>query len=174
MTRMMRLIFACTLTALAVPALADEAPAAANDNAMPMDSGTQMKGDAMPMDSAAPMKEEAKPMEPAMMQGSVARAVFTTAVKDREPVDEVTTVAGTDSQIYFYTELHGMQGQHVVHRWEYNGQVMAEVGFDVRAPRWRVWSSKNMQPAWAGKWTASVVDGSGNVVESREFTYGGM
>ena len=107
-------------------------------------------------------------------KGEVTQAVFTTAGKDHAPVDDVTKVPGTDSRIYFFTDLRGMEGQHVVHRWEYNGKVMAEVGFDVKGARWRVWSSKNLMPAWAGKWTVSVVNGKGDVVASRDFTYGGQ
>ncbi|WP_127477624.1 DUF2914 domain-containing protein [Sulfurivermis fontis] len=114
------------------------------------------------------LAEEAAP--PA--QWSVARAVVTSGINEREPVDELNQVAGEMTQVYFFTELRGMQGQRVLHRWVHNDTVMAEVGFDVNGPRWRVWSSKNMMPEWAGTWMVNVVDANGEVLVSREFSYG--
>jgi len=105
-------------------------------------------------------------------QWEVARAIVSSGISEREPVDEMSQVSGESAQVYFFTELRGMQGQRVVHRWVHNDTVMAEVGFDVNGPRWRVWSSKNMMPEWAGSWMVSVVDGNGEVLVSREFSYG--
>lgn len=104
-------------------------------------------------------------------QWEVARAIVTSGISEREPVDEASQMTGESAQVYFFTELRGMQGQRVVHRWVHNDTVMAEVGFDVNGPRWRVWSSKNMMPEWAGNWLVSVVDGNGEVLVSREFSY---
>lgn len=103
--------------------------------------------------------------------GEVARAVFTSAVNDREPVDSILTLGTEESHVYCFTELRGFAGQHVTHRWEYEGEVMAEVGFDVEGWRWRVWSRKNLRPEWRGTWRVSVVDQSGQVVLQRELTY---
>ncbi len=108
----------------------------------------------------------------AVPQWEVARAIVTSGISEREPVDDVNQLAADAGQAYFFTELRGMQGQRVVHRWEHKGQVMAEVGFDVNGPRWRVWSSKNLMPEWTGVWTLSVVDGAGEVMVSRDFIYG--
>ncbi|MEE9280260.1 MAG: DUF2914 domain-containing protein [Myxococcota bacterium] len=101
---------------------------------------------------------------------SVARATFTSGVADREPVDTVTEVTTDHSVIYFFSELQNMAGERVTHRWEYNGQVMAEVPFSVGGPRWRVWSSKNLEPFWVGEWTVSVMK-DGAMLESRSFRY---
>jgi len=48
---------------------------------------------------------------------------------------------------------------------------MAEIPFEVKGQRWRVWSSKNLQPGWLGEWTVSVVRSNGEVVASENFTY---
>ena len=115
-----------------------------------------------------------KPPENARMAfnpGSVARAVVTTGVKDREPVDHVDVVNNTIDRVVFFTELRDMAGQHVVHRWIHDGKVMAKVGFDVGGPRWRVWSSKHLEPDWVGTWTVQVVNVAGDVVDSKSFTY---
>lgn len=94
----------------------------------------------------------------------VMRAQFTSAVSDREPVDALDTVAVSDGRVRFFTELSGLAGREVVHRWEYGGRVMAEVPFQVGADRWRAWSSKRLLPAWTGIWRVSVVTGDGEVL----------
>ncbi len=104
-------------------------------------------------------------------RGSVHRAIFTSAVREREPVDQVEALANDQRKIFFFTELRGFEGQTALHRWEYKGQVMAEVPFKVRGARWRVWSSKALEPIWTGEWRVSVVDGTGRVVESRRFVF---
>ena len=48
---------------------------------------------------------------------------------------------------------------------------MAEVSFDVGGNRWRIHSSKNLQPIWLGKWTVTVVDDEQRVLATHEFDY---
>jgi hypothetical protein len=103
----------------------------------------------------------------------VARAVFTTGVQNREPTDTITSLSNDKSQIYFFTELSGLGGQTVVHRWEYQGKTMSEVKFNVGGPRWRVWSNKTLLPQWTGEWRVSIIDGSGNKVGEATFNYTG-
>lgn len=105
-------------------------------------------------------------------EGSVARAVFTTGVENREPVDEISSAPASTQTIYFFTELRDLQGHKVTHRWTYNGTVMAEIDFDVGGARWRVYSSKNFVPQWVGEWAVEVVDESGNVLETRALSFG--
>ena len=73
--------------------------------------------------------------------------------------------------LYYFTEVRDMAGQTVKHRWEYGDQVMAEVEFEIGGPRWRVYSSKNLQPGWTGDWKVSVVDAAGNPLSVNTFTY---
>jgi len=96
--------------------------------------------------------------------GTVARSAFTTAIADREPVDTLQSIEALEQKIYFFTELLDMQGQTATHRWEFNGEVMAEIAFEVKGPRWRVWSSKNLQPEWVGDWKVSVINGANEVI----------
>jgi hypothetical protein len=96
--------------------------------------------------------------------GTVARSAFTTAIADREPVDTLETIEAAEQKIYFFTELLDMQGQTATHRWEFNGDVVAEVAFEVKGPRWRVWSSKNLQPESLGEWKVSVINSANEVI----------
>ena len=122
---------------------------------------------------AAPAFAQAPAAPPAAAPASdiVVRAVFTTAVADREPADQITSLKNDVQQVYFYTELKDLEGQTVTHKWEYAGEVKAEVRFDVKAPRWRVWSSKKLDPSWTGEWTVSVVDGSGATRAQAKLNY---
>lgn len=103
--------------------------------------------------------------------GWVERAIFTSQIQDREPVDEVTVIDTNLQEIQFFTELRQLAGRTVTHRWEYEGEVMAEVRFEVGGPRWRVFSKKGLLPSQTGKWTVVVVDESGWALHAAMFDY---
>ncbi|MEW6681906.1 MAG: DUF2914 domain-containing protein [Nitrospirota bacterium] len=115
--------------------------------------------------------QESTPPGAAPASDKVARAMFTTGVADREPADQITSLTNDVPQVFFYTELTGLEGQAVAHKWEYAGEVKAAVTFDVKAPRWRVWSSKQLDPSWTGEWTVSVVDASGTTLAQAKLMY---
>lgn len=104
-------------------------------------------------------------------QGYVERAQFTSGVENREPVDLVTVLENDQDQILFFSDIRQMSGRTVTHRWEYQGQVMAEVDFEVGGPRWRVHSSKTLLPDQLGKWSVVVVDQSGWPLHAEIFEY---
>jgi len=103
--------------------------------------------------------------------GYVKRAVFTTAVKKREPTNKISKLSNDHQKIYYFTDLRGMQGQKVRHRWIYKGKVMAEVEFKVKGPRWRAYSSKWLKRHWLGDWTVSTVDRRGRTLSRNTFSY---
>lgn len=96
---------------------------------------------------------------------------FTTGIQDREPMDQVSFVSTGTPKIYLFSDLRGLTGQTVTHRWIFRGEVMAEVPFHVEGPRWRVWSSKQLRAGWTGDWIVEVVSEDGEVVEAESFTY---
>ena len=105
-------------------------------------------------------------------QGKVARAIFTSAIIDREPDDNLTEISNASDRIYFFTDLRNLTGQIITHRWEYNDKVMAEVKFRVGGgPRWRVYSSKNLLPEWTGAWTVTVSDENEQTLNVSVFNY---
>jgi hypothetical protein len=91
----------------------------------------------------------------------VARAIFTSEVVNREPVDQVVSVGPERDEIYFFTDLRHLSGRTVTHRWEFEGQFMGQIEFKVGGPRWRVFSRKSLNPGASGKWTVLVLDQSG-------------
>jgi hypothetical protein len=121
--------------------------------------------------AAATPSANAPAAAPAATNDHVARAVFTSNVQGREPVDTITSLSNDKNQIYFFSDLRGLGGQTVTHRWEYQGKPMGEVTFNVGGPRWRVWSSKTLIPHWTGEWRVSIIDGAGNTVGEASFNY---
>lgn len=101
----------------------------------------------------------------------VYRSTFTTAIEDKEPVSELDVIPSDTAKVYFFTELRGLEGHTVTHRWEYSGETMAEVSFNIGADRWRTWSSKNMLPGWSGVWEVSVLDEGGNIMMQKSFEF---
>ena len=102
---------------------------------------------------------------------SVQHAQFTTAIDNREPSDDVTSLDNSHTQIFFFTELKDAAGQTITHRWQYNGKVVAQVMLTPKADHWRTWSSKTLMPDQTGTWTVQVVDASGKVLLSKSFDY---
>lgn len=104
-------------------------------------------------------------------RGSVVRSIFTSAIDEREPTDNLKELANINDKVIYYTELRDMTGQKAIHRWEYNGEVMAEIEFNVKGPRWRVWSSKSFVPQWTGEWKVSVLNGANEVISEDILNY---
>lgn len=119
--------------------------------------------------TAEPATQATPAAAPAM--GMVARSAVTSGIENREPVDQLTSATTNMDKVYYFTELRDMQGQTVTHRWEHNGEVMAEVPFEIGGPRWRVFSSKRLEPNWTGDWKVSVVDATGSTLSVNTFTY---
>lgn len=140
----------------AIALLCASAPAWAAEQAS---NNSNEAGNALAAEQAADNSQAA---DASASDGSVARAGFASAIENREPIDKLTEANA--NKVYYFTELRDMAGKEVVHRWEHNGKVMAEVPFKVGGDRWRVYSSKRMLPEWKGEWKASVVGTDGTVL----------
>ena len=152
------------LFAVAAPAHAEQPAAETSDSPA---STTQSSGtETAPKQMPGQMTEQA-----GFSTGSVVRSAITSSVENREPTDNLEKASTEQNQLYFFTELRDMSGQTAKHRWEHDGKVMAEVEFNVKGPRWRVWSSKSFVPGWTGDWKVSVINGAGDVISEKNFTY---
>ena len=119
--------------------------------------------EAAPVASTPVMKEQS-----GFSRGSVVRSAFTREIAEREPTENLQKLSNENGEVKFFTELRDMSGQTAIHRWEYDGEVVAEVEFNVKGPRWRVWSSKSLVPQWTGDWKVSVVNGAGDVISEKK------
>ncbi len=100
-------------------------------------------------------------------------AVFADGVDraERKPHNSVCELGNRNKKVFYFTELHDQQNHTVSHVWEYKGQVMAEVPFEVGGKRWRVWSSKNFMPKWTGVWVLKVIRDDGVILHEDLFRY---
>jgi len=101
----------------------------------------EKKNGTAPTSATQPEKKNGTAPMMAAGEGSVAKAVLTTGVVDLQPVDEVNSVYNSTKKLFFFTDIRNMQGKTVVHRWVHEGQILAEVSFEVGGPRWRIYSS---------------------------------
>ena len=102
---------------------------------------------------------------------NISNAVFALDIEDRVPINIVEEADNSLGKIYFFTNIRNLQGQSITHRWIYKDKVMADIVFDVKGPRWRVWSSKNLWHTWLGKWTVQVITSESGVIYEKEFNY---
>lgn len=117
-----------------------------------------------------------EPTPPAAPSGiGVARAQFTTGIEQQEPVDQVgPIILAKDNeikQLYYFTEIKGMRGETIIHRWEHEGKIIAKVHLQIGSNQWRTYSRKNLTPAMAGNWQVVVTNSQGNPIHTDRFVY---
>ncbi|NIP59574.1 MAG: DUF2914 domain-containing protein [Gemmatimonadetes bacterium] len=101
---------------------------------------------------------------------SVAEAVVTTGVEERQPVDEVSTVSADVGRVFLWTRVTGAQGEvDVAHVWYHGDQEIARVPLRVASPNWRTWTSKEILPHWTGSWRVEVEGPGGQVLHTASF-----
>jgi len=102
---------------------------------------------------------------PSVFDARIVRAQLTSLVKEREPVDRLASPIivsdGRIDRIVFFSEVRDLAGQAVSHRWEREGQTMADISFSIGGNTWRMHSSKRITPAMTGAWRVVVIDNNG-------------
>jgi len=101
----------------------------------------------------------------------VARAIFTTDIIDREPVDQVLVLNAKTTKVSFFTDLRHFEGQTITHKWVYNNKSESVIKFKVKGPRWRVYSRLDISPIKLGQWSVVVQDESGRSVKASVFRF---
>ncbi|SDZ77550.1 Protein of unknown function [Thiothrix caldifontis] len=103
------------------------------------------------------------PAPSAAPQPQIARATFTTNISAREPANAVTRISAGQT-VYYFTELVGLQGHVITHRWEKDGAFQLGLQFPVGGQRWRVHSNKTISPTLPGTWTVTVINDDGSTL----------
>lgn len=112
------------------------------------------------------------PMLHAETSEFIARAIVTSQIDNREPVDSLAQFnEGDFNKVYFFTEVRNKANTMITHRWFHNGKLEAEVVLKIGSDRWRTYSSKNLvYPNHVGQWQVEVVDEKNQLIGSAEFT----
>ena len=72
------------------------------------------------------------PPASAIADGLVGNSTFTSGVSNGEPIDYRQDFFNDTPAVFFYSELLGLKGQTVPHRWSLEGKPMQEVAIKVR------------------------------------------
>ena len=113
---------------------------------------------------------EVKPVS----NGRVVKALITTGLVDREPIDKVTkpiTINDTEEiHLYFFTKIMRMIGETLYHQWLWNDQLVYEKPIEVKARRWRATTSKLIPYSKPGQWTARILNSDRDILKAVKFT----
>jgi hypothetical protein len=101
----------------------------------------------------------------------ISSATFAKNIENRTPIEAISEAENDLRTVYFFTNIRHLKGEKITHRWHYKNKVKAEVSFDIKGNRWRVWSSKNLWHKWTGIWTVEVLNRAGEVLITKNFTY---
>ena len=102
-------------------------------------------------------------------------AQLTTNIKDREPVDDISSYV-TGSEVIFYTELVAFPDKFITHEWYYEGELQTSVNLKINALSgiWRTWSSKRFQETNIGNWFVLVRGEQGKILYRLDFIFRGL
>jgi general secretion pathway protein A len=87
------------------------------------------------------------------------------------PIDlPVRLSQGQSRTIYFFTELRGLSGRTVLHRWEWNGRMMQERQLHPASQSWRAYTAMTIAGDMRGSWRVSAVDATtGKILAGQRF-----
>lgn len=103
---------------------------------------------------------------------AVAWAGFTTGFENRAPRDRIHVVSARVGEVFYMSELRGLEGRTVLHRWSKEERVAKEVRFEVDASRYRAVSRHKPGGDGSGTWTVEVVAASsGRVLHTDRLRY---
>ena len=101
----------------------------------------------------------------------VVSAVFTTAIKSLAPIDQIILLGNDTRKIYFYSEVKNLKNKKIIHRWEYNGQVVLSRKFNIKKLRQSIYSSKSLSSDQLGIWRVVISTAEGWPLKSVIFKY---
>jgi general secretion pathway protein A len=86
------------------------------------------------------------------------------------PIDlPVRLSQGQARTIYFFTQLRGLNGRSVLHRWEWNNRMMKERQLHPASELWRAYTAMSIGGEMRGSWRVSAVDATDKVLAERRF-----
>jgi len=108
---------------------------------------------------------------PAADEAYVAQAVITTGVtaSAQPQTDNLTIVDYTIGSVMFYTEINGLSGEVVAHRWFYEDQEVSSITIQLSSNNSLNWSQSSITPSQLGKWEVQLVDSDGDILAVRRF-----
>jgi type II secretory pathway predicted ATPase ExeA len=140
------------------------------DSPLPLPSPTKDATKGAP--GTTPLTETAAISETA--NDKVARVQLAVRMQGLEPgppIDlPVRLSQGQARTIYFFTQLRGLNGRSVLHRWEWNNRMMKERQLHPASESWRAYTAMTIRGDMPGSWRVSAVDEkTGKVLAEQRF-----
>lgn len=106
----------------------------------------------------------------AQADDNVFRAQFTTQVKNKEPVDNLSRLENAFTSVAFFTDIRDCVKCNVEHVWYLNGEYVYTLKGTAKYPRYRWWSRKTLHHLKLGTWTVKVkINGKERVSRNLEY-----
>ena len=99
----------------------------------------------------------------------IKRAMFTTQVENREPINNISQLDTQYRKVYYYTEIVDCKGCKVEHEWWHQGTMIGSLNTTPTSTRWRWWSYKSLNGE-PGRWTV-ITKINGKQVYSETLNY---
>lgn len=107
-------------------------------------------------------------------QEYVERAVLTSGMANREPVDALGHTYQHSGEAYdrltFFTQIMNHDGRAVNHRWYRNGELDSEVTLAIGSDSWRTYSTRQISYMSTGDWSIRVVNDRGDELVRYSFS----
>ena len=136
---------------------------------------------ALPISSSAPVQEPALMADTLVEAGaplfSADTGVLRLALLTNETPSASARSLGEqiDSavvpQLALYSEVKGLNGQTIEHRWYYEGKLMTRITLPVKLDYWRTYSRKEFDVNQKGEWRVEILDPQQNLLFSHHFHY---
>jgi hypothetical protein len=103
----------------------------------------------------------------------VSRALLTTGLNNREPIDNITSPVYVSKQdaikLHYFTEIMNMEGGILYHHWMRNGELVFKREIKILGVRWRASTNKFIQHFNQGEWAVMLVNEEGDVLNKIQF-----
>jgi len=114
-----------------------------------------------------------KPSAKVLGKNSISRAMLTTGLHDKEPIDKVEFPVIVNNKVmtkfYYFTEILNMEGEVLYHYWMWEGKIEFEKEIKIWGNRWRASTLKMIPFSKTGKWQARIVNEEGDVLNEIQF-----
>jgi hypothetical protein len=106
----------------------------------------------------------------AVNEQTVSRAIFTTSLNEREPVNDLESVEYGEKTIFFFSQVLNANNTTVTHLWTYNDVEIARVNLNIGSDNWRTWSSKQIWHLAPGEIKVQVLDADNMILAEKILT----
>jgi len=109
------------------------------------------------------------------LDSQISRTLFTSKLKNNEPLDEVLVLENDIQTLYFFSEVKNMHGKTITHRWEYRADEkyikVFERKFKVSKKTEKLVSKFKLDSTKTGEWMVIISDEQGRPVKAAMFKY---